>query len=147
MKVLTSSERKEILEKLDEQFGISALPYLMIMAGKEKIRAFSGSLGKQEIEKLGENMRIELPGLYILREESDGYRISHDGLFVFKDLIKKNIVDVSDEQADEWLRGNDIMIESADKWVVLRNKGELIGCGKVKNKKVGNYVPKERRVK
>ena len=145
--ILNSGEKKKIIEDLNEKFGISELPWMLVMAGRGKVRAFSGSMTRDELQKLTYDVRIELPGLYILREESDGYRISHDGLFVFKDIAKKNIFDISDEQASEWLKGNDIAIESEDKWVLLRNKGELVGCGKVKNKKAGNYVPKERRVR
>jgi NOL1/NOP2/fmu family ribosome biogenesis protein len=145
--ILNSGEKKKIIEDLNAKFGITELPWLLVMAGKGKVRAFSGSMTRDEIAKLSYDIRIELPGLYILREESDGYRISHDGLFVFKNLATKNIVDISDKQADEWLRGENIEIDSEDKWVLLRNKGELIGCGKVKDKKVINYVPRERRVK
>lgn len=145
--ILNSGEKKKIIEDLNAKFGITELPWLLVMAGKGKVRAFSGSMTRDEIAKLSYDIRIELPGLYILREESDGYRISHDGLFVFKNLATKNIVDISDKQADEWLRGENIEIDLEDKWVLLRNKGELIGCGKVKDKKVINYVPRERRVK
>jgi NOL1/NOP2/fmu family ribosome biogenesis protein len=145
--ILNSGEKKKIIEDLNEKFGITELPWLLVMAGKGKIRAFSGSMTRDEIAKLSYDIRIELPGLYILREESDGYRISHDGLFVFKNMATKNIVDISDKQADEWLRGENIEIDSEDKWVLLGNKGELIGCGKVKDKKVINYVPRERRVR
>jgi NOL1/NOP2/fmu family ribosome biogenesis protein len=145
--ILNSGEKKKIVEDLNEKFGITELPWLLVMAGKGKIRAFSGSMTRDEIAKLSYDIRIELPGLYILREESDGYRISHDGLFVFKNMATKNIVDISDKQADEWLRGENIEIDSEDKWVLLGNKGELIGCGKVKDKKVINYVPRERRVR
>jgi NOL1/NOP2/fmu family ribosome biogenesis protein len=145
--ILNSGEKKKIIEDLNEKFGITELPWLLVMAGRGKVRAFSGSMTRDEIAKLSYDIRIELPGLYILREENDGYRISHDGLFIFKNLATKNIVDVSDKQADEWLRGENIEIDSEDKWVLLGNKGELIGCGKVKDKKVINYVPRERRVK
>jgi NOL1/NOP2/fmu family ribosome biogenesis protein len=147
IKILNSGEKKKIIEDLNEKFGITELPWLLVMAGKGKIRAFSGSMTRDEIAKLSYDVRIELPGLYILREESDGYRISHDGLFIFKNMATKNIIDISDKQADEWLRGENIEIDSEDKWVLLGNKGELIGCGKVKDKKVINYVPRERRVK
>jgi len=143
--ILTSNEKKRILESLSERFGISEIPQLLLRFGKGKIRGFSGSLSRNEISRLVRNVRVELIGLYILREESDAYRISHDGLFVFKNA-EKNVVDIPDEQAEKWLKGQDIETNLEEGWVLLKNKNDLIGCGKVKNGKILNFVPKERRV-
>ena len=46
MKPLTSSDKKKILEQLNNQFGITELPYLLIQFGQEKIRVYSGILSK-----------------------------------------------------------------------------------------------------
>lgn len=144
--ILTSAEKKKILADLEKNFGISKLPFMLLRFGKGKIRGFSGSLSRDEILKISKKIRIELVGLYLLREESDAYRISHDGLFAFKDA-SKNVIEISNEDADKWLRGQEIEIKGKEKWILLRNTGDLIGCGKVKEGKVINFVPKERRLR
>ena len=56
---IKSSEKNRIIEELNEQFGITNIPYLLIESGKEKIRAFSGSLSKEEIIKAGELAKVD----------------------------------------------------------------------------------------
>lgn len=150
--ILTAGEKKKILASLNENFGISELHYLFIKTGKEKIRAFSGSLSMQEIKELGLNARIELIGLYAFKEEKQGYRIAFDSLPLFKNSIKKNIVEVNDEMAEKWLSGKDIESEKfkeINEIVLLKNKNDLIGCGLVKKEqgRIVNLVPKERRIR
>jgi len=151
LNILTSGEKKKIVASLNENFGISEMPYLFIKTGRERIRAFSGSLSMQEIKELGLNARIELIGCYAFKEEKQGYRISFDSLPLFKNLIKKNIIELNDEQAEKWLGGKDIedkMFKEINEIVLLKNRNDLIGCGLVKKAegRIINLVPKERRV-
>ena len=145
--ILNTKEKHKIVERLNEQFGISELPFMLIQAGKERLRGFFGSLSPNELKRLSENVRVEVVGSYLMTEESDGFRFSFDSLFVFKDKIKKNLVEISDDNAEKWLAGQDIDVEHENAWVVLKNKEDLIGCGKVKDGRVKSYVPKERRVR
>ena len=46
MKPLSSSQKKKVLEQLEDQFGINSLPYLFLQFGKDKIRIYSGNLSK-----------------------------------------------------------------------------------------------------
>jgi len=148
IKFIEKSEKREIISKLEEQYGISELPYLLIMIGKEKIRAYSGSLSKVEIMQLGKSVNIELIGIYLMKIEKDGIRLSHDATSLLKDKITKNILDINDEQAKEWLKGDDIFTDNKNfGYFVLRNKGNLIGCGKLSQGRIVNFVPKERRIK
>ena len=148
IKFIEKSEKREIISKLEEQYGISELPYLLIMIGKEKIRAYSGSLSKVEIMQLGKSVNIELIGIYLMKIEKDGIRLSHDATSLLKDRITKNILDINDEQAKEWLKGDDIFTDNKNfGYFVLRNKGNLIGCGKLSQGRIVNFVPKERRIK
>jgi NOL1/NOP2/fmu family ribosome biogenesis protein len=150
--ILTAGEKKKILASLNENFGFKELHYLFIKTGKERVRAFSGSLSMQEIKELGLNARIELIGLYAFKEEKQGYRIAFDSLPLFKDKIKKNVVEVNDERAEKWMQGKDLEGEEFKELngvIVLKNKEDLIGCGLVKKEqgRVINLVPKERRIK
>ena len=150
MLILKSTHKKKILKQLKEQFGIKKLPYLLIKFGKEKIKLYSGSLSKQELIILDKNLRIENIGLYAIKQEKDNLRLPLDGIQILKSQITKNILDIDDKQAKEWLKGDDLQIDNLkeDKnFKILKNQNEFLGCGKSTGEKITNFVPKERRVR
>jgi len=146
-KFIKTPEKRRIVEQLNEKFGISELPYLLIESGKEKIRAFSGSLSKDEILEIAKLTRIEGIGIYLLKKEHDELRLSFDATQILAKQITKNIVDINDEQLEKWIRGHDLDIKVPQGIVVVRHNGNFLGCGKSNGDKIFNYVPKERRIK
>lgn len=147
VKFLSSHEKKEIIKQLSETYGIDKLNYLLFQIGKEKIRAFSGSMTKEELSKIARYVNVEIIGIYLLKFERDGIRLSHDAVTLLADKITKNIIEVTDEQAKEWMKGKDLEIKMENRYVVIRNKNLLLGCGKSTGERIINFVPKERRVK
>lgn len=147
MKPLTSASKKKILSKLNQQFGIQELPYLLLQFGKEKLRLYSGSLSKQELINLDRSLRVETIGLYFAKQQPDGLRLSLDGTQLFKPQITKNILSINSQRADEWFRGNDLQIQTEPNLKILENNNDLIGCGKSTGEKITNSIPKERRIK
>ena len=147
---IKSPQKKEIVEKLNSIYGIKELPYLLIESGKEKIRAFSGSLSKEEITKITEIARVEIVGWYFMRQEGENdLRLSFDVPLILKSQISKSIVEINEEQFHSWIRGNDIDFKSeiSKGNVILSYNGDLVGCGKSNGLKVFNYVPKDRRLR
>jgi len=147
MKPLTSSDKKKIIEQLNEQFGITDLPGLVIQFGKEKLRLYTGILSKEELYHLDNEARIETIGLYFAKLENNEIRLTLDGVQFLKAQITKNILEISDKESDEWLRGNDLQIKSEKSFKVLKNRDEFLGCGKSTGDKITNFVPNERRIK
>ncbi|MDD5192647.1 MAG: hypothetical protein PHH54_00570 [Candidatus Nanoarchaeia archaeon] len=147
MKIIYSSEKKKIIEKLNEQYGISKLPYLLIKFGEDKIRIYSGSLSNEELNTLASKLNIENIGLYFAKEEKDGIRLTLDGIQILKQQITKNIIEIDDNQAEDWLRGNDLDIQTKRGFLILKNNNEFLGCGKSTGERIANFVPRERRVK
>ncbi|MDD5193008.1 MAG: hypothetical protein PHF67_00305 [Candidatus Nanoarchaeia archaeon] len=147
MKILETKEKKKILEQLNKQYGISDIPFELIKFGEEKIRIFSGSIEKKELSILDKELRIENIGLYFAKQEVDGIRLTFDGIQIFKNQITKNILELNKEQADDWLKGNEIQTDAERGFKILRYNNEFIGCGKSTGIKIANYMPKERRVK
>ncbi|MGV8151983.1 MAG: methyltransferase RsmF C-terminal domain-like protein [Candidatus Nanoarchaeia archaeon] len=147
MEFLKSSENKKINQELEKNFGINKIPYLLLRFGKEKIRLYSGSLSKTELFKLDKNLRVESAGLYFLKEHQDGIRFNLDSIYLFKDSINKNIIELDDKQASEWLNGFDLNIKSSIGYVILKNNEYFIGCGKSTGEKIVNSIPKERRIR
>ncbi len=143
---LTSAEKKRISETIKEEYGLSDLPYLLVQSGKERIMAFSGHMSRDEIVELSKIANVEIIGMYLLKE-SNGFKLSFDATQVLSQEIKKNIIDLAEEQAKAWMSGGDIEIKVQKGFVVLRHNGDLLGCGKSNGEKIFNYVPKERRIK
>ncbi|MBI2629519.1 hypothetical protein HYW76_00290 [Candidatus Pacearchaeota archaeon] len=147
IELIKNTEKKKIIEKIEENFGISHLPYLLIRFGSD-IYAYSGIFSKEELSKMNNEIRIESIGLHLLREEKDGILLSFDAINLLNPT--KNIIDLSDKQAEDWLTGKDIEYtssETASRFIILKNKNNLIGCGKYSNNRISNLMPRERRIK
>lgn len=148
IRFIRSNEKKQIMEMLNKEFGIQELPFLLIESGKEKIRAFSGNLSKEEIQQIGEIANIELIGTYLIRREKENdIRLSFDAPMILKDQISKNIVEINDEQFQKWIHGLDLEMPCPNGSTIIKYKGDLIGCGKSNGTKIFNYVPKDRRLR
>ena len=147
MRILRASETKAILAQLEKQFGITKLPGILIQAGDEKLRVYTGNLPAEQLTTLEEKSHIEGIGTYLLRQEHD-LRLSFDALHILKDQITKGIVDLSDEEFHAWIQGNDVKKESQNQGTVaVRYKGDFVGCGKLSKGNLINHVPKERRLR
>ena len=145
---IRSSEKKRIIEQLKEQFGIEKIPYLLIRSGKEKIRAFSGHLSKEEIKTLSQITNIESIGLYLIKQEKEqDLRLSIDATNLLKSQITKNILEVNNEQLLDWIRGKDLQIITTQNTKIIKHNQDFIGCGKSNGIKIFNYIPKGRRLK
>jgi NOL1/NOP2/fmu family ribosome biogenesis protein len=147
MKIIYSTAKKRILEKLKEQYGIEKLPYLLLQFGKEKITIFSGSLSSEELRALDRNIRIETAGLYAIKEQKEELRLTLDGTQILKNQITKNVLEINDKQAEEWFRRNDLYIKTNSAFKILKNKEDFIGSGKSTGDRITNFIPKERRIK
>jgi NOL1/NOP2/fmu family ribosome biogenesis protein len=144
LKFIKSSEKRKLLTELETHFGITKLPYLLIEAGKEKIRAFSGHLSKEEISQLNSTINLEFIGLYLIKKETP-IRISFDAPHLLNP--KKNILSVDSEQAKLWLQGSDLEIKKPRGTYIISHNDNLIGLGKSNSEKILNHVPKDRRLK
>lgn len=152
MRIIYNTEKKSILKKLQEQYGITQLPFLLIRFGKEKIRGYSGEISIEEIHNLDRNIKIELMGLYLFHEYEEEIRLSIEAIHLLKEQITKNILELTKEEAIDWFKGKDINLTERLKnespgFKVLKCGEDFIGCGKLTQSRLVNYMPKERRIK
>ena len=105
---IRSSQKKEILAELEENYGIEKLNYLLIEAGKKKIRGFSGSLTKEEIALLTTLTKIEVIGIYLASKKDEVIRLNFDVAALFQNQITKNIIQINKNRVDLWRRGYDL---------------------------------------
>lgn len=173
-KFLKSSQKKKILAELEETYGITSLPYLLIETGKKKLRAFSGSLSKEELLEMKNLVNVETIGMYMISQKDADLRLNFDALPLFN--ITKNVIKINKDQLELWLRGHDLEFgaradehsesayqeDSHDKKqrvqlapqqkmirgiVILKHQDDLVGVGKSNTEKIFNYLPKERKLK
>lgn len=144
---IRSSEKNKIIEELNFFYGINELPYLLIETGKKKIRAFSGSLSKEEIIDLSKITNVEIVGMYLISKKDREPRISFDALPLLSQQINKSILEIDETQLGLWLRGYNLEIQTEKGPIILKYKDNFVGCGKSNGEKIFNYVPKERKLK
>lgn len=143
---LSSGERKKFLNEFKERFGLPSVPVILIESGKEKVRAFSGTLSRDELVALGTFARVEFVGLYFGKEDF-GFRFSFDATQIIGPKLTEHVLDINEEQFNLWMRGHELPIEVESGVHVVRYNGDYLGCGFSNGKKLLNYVPRERQLK
>ena len=74
-------------------------------------------------------------------------RLGFDGAGILKEQIKKNIIEIDDEQLEKWMNGWNLDVEMEKGLYVVRRGDDFLGCGISDGKKIINFVPKERRIR
>ncbi len=150
IKIFNKKQKQEIEEKLNNQFGIKEIPGKIIMKGKEKLFLFSGSFTNEEIKKLEERIIIEKMGVYFAKvdERTNDLRLSIEGSQIFKNQINKNIFELDEEQTEQWMKGRELQIKTGKRgFLIMKYKNDFLGTGKASEEKIGNFIPKVRRLK
>ena len=141
LKILSKNAKKEIERKLNKQFGIHKIPGLILKRGRERLFLFSGSLDKKDIKELEKAVRVERIGIYFAKIADWGIRLSIEGTQLLKDQINKNIFELNKKQAEQWMKGQELLIKSGKKgFLVMKYKDNYLGCGKASEKKIGNFI-------
>ena len=148
--ILSNQETKEILSKLNEQFGIQKIPGRLIKIGKERIFLFNGDFSDEQIKNLEKIVFIEKIGIYIgaIFLPTNEIRLSIEGTQIFKDQITKNIFEINEEKFGNWMQGEELDIQTGLKGIiVIKYRNNFLGCGKASENKIGNFIPKSRRLR
>ncbi|MEK6845031.1 MAG: hypothetical protein AABX44_02125 [Nanoarchaeota archaeon] len=148
--IFSNRETQEILSKLKEQFEIQKIPGRLIKIGKEKIFLFNGDFSDEQIKKLEKIVFIEKMGIYIgaIFPPTGEIRLSIEGTQILKNQITKNIFEINNEQLDNWMQGEELNIQTGLKGIiVIKHKNNYLGCGKASENKIGNFIPKSRRLR
>jgi len=152
LQILNSKESAKILETLREQFGITEILGKIIQRGAERLFLYQGNLNSEQIRKLEQTIPIERIGVYFAKivPGEEGIRLSIDGTHIFKEQITKNIFELTDKQAESYLKGEELQIKTPEQekgFKVIKYKNDFWGCGKASLEKISNFIPKQRRVK
>lgn len=151
IEIMPERESDEIKRKLKEQFGINNIPGTLMRKGKERIFLFQGEITERELEKIDEVVEIERAGIYIgkIFEPTDEIRLSIEGTQILHDQIKTNIYELNSEQDyEKWMNGQELNIQTNLRGIIIiRYRDEFLGSGKASENKIGNFIPKSRRLK
>ena len=142
LKILNSKEKKLILNKLKEHFGIKELDldYVFFKSNEGKIFLLNNGISKLELDKL----RVNSLGVYFGVFENN-FRLSIEGSQLIGNKAGKNIVELEDPT--KWLEGNDINVEEENGLKIVKSGKDYLGTGQLKDGILINYIPKERRTK
>jgi len=148
LKILSKGEQDNIKSQLKNQFGIKDMPGILLMRGKERIFLFTGDFDEKEIKKLESKIIIERTGVYFGKQFDEGIRLSIEGSNLLKDQITKNIFNLDSKQAEDWIKGQDLNISVGKRgFLIMKYENDFLGCGKASEKKIGNFIPKSRRLR
>jgi len=149
--ILNKKEVKKVLALINNQWGCDTSQlsdYVFLKNNKDKYSIVNKELFDFPIDKV----RVSKLGLYFGELHKEEFRVSIEGSQLVGRTAKKNVVELNDEQAAEWIRGVDVEIELTDVpngFLLIKNNNDFYGCGKYKTieKKLLNYYPKIRRIK
>ena len=145
LKILNSREIKDLMKKLNDQWGFdSKLDYAFLRNNNNKIFIVNKDISKIDFERL----RINSVGLYFC-EISDKIRLSIEGSQIIGPKATKNIVEIDEEQAKQWIKGEDTPVNSNPEnsgFQIIRKGKDFLGTGMLKDNEILNFVPKARRV-
>ena len=149
LKILNEQEKREIEKKLNEQFGIEKIHGLILTTGEERLFLFSGDFSEKNIKTLERAVPIERTGIYFAKIIGDKVKLSIEGAQILRNQIKKNIFELKTEkELEEWMMGQDLPLKTGKRdFLVIKYKDDFLGCGKASEEKIGNFIPKSRRLK
>lgn len=150
LKFLNKQEKEKLVAQLKEQFGIKGIPWELARFGKERIMAFSGEISEKEIFNLDRIARIEGLGVYFAKidEKTKDIRLSIEGVHLLQEQITKNIFELDEKQAEQWMMGQELNITTGKKgFFIMKFKDDFLGTGKISAEKISNFIPKSRRLK
>ena len=111
---------------------------------KDKIYLINKEFANINLDQL----RINNLGLYFGTISKGNLRLSIEGSQLVGPKATKNILELNDKQVKEWLKGEDVNIESElTGFLIIKNNKDYLGCGKIIENKLLNFIPKGRRIK
>ncbi|MFQ5474514.1 MAG: hypothetical protein ACE5DM_01630 [Candidatus Nanoarchaeia archaeon] len=147
LRILNSREKKGVLEKIKEQWGCKFETCLvMMLSSKDKIYLITRDMERLDLSKL----KIDSMGTYFGMITNQGIRLSIEGSQMIGPIAKKNLMNVDHEAMRRWLKGHDLKLEEEhpglNGFIILKYNKDFLGTGKIRDKEVLCYVPKNRRI-
>ncbi|MGY4706612.1 tRNA pseudouridine(55) synthase TruB [Candidatus Bipolaricaulota sp. J31] len=125
-------------ERLREQFGVEELPGRVV----ERARG----LWLTTADFVPEGVKVHSVGIRLFYLHNRGMKPASFGLSFLGEWIRKRRVEVTLEELEKLLLGQAVEKPTAPEgYVALTYRGDVIGCGKVKEGKLSAEISKARR--
>lgn len=142
MNRLNSKQQKLFYKILQDQFGYDTqLDGDLYLHPKER-KVFFTTVAEDDLKYI----RVNSYGIYIAQYNDDftELRLSIEGSQLIGPHATKNVVEI--ENARQWLRGTQFPLEHENAYVIVKNKNDYLGCGRIKDNILLNFVPKIRQI-
>lgn len=147
-------EASSILKQIEDEYGCNIEnlmidKYVFYISDKNKVYIVNNKIKETNMDKL----RINSFGLYFCEINREKIRLSIEGSQIIGPYATKNIVEFNDETAKKWIMGEDIdnWKEENTGFLIIKHKindnFDFLGCGKYKEGRILNFIPKQRRIK
>ncbi len=144
LKILNKKEIKKFLAMIEKQWGFKdELDYAFLESEKGKIYIANKEIFGLDLSKV----KVNSYGLYFA-EIRNGIRLSIEGSQAIGPKATKNVVELNDKEAKEWMSGIDIDKKvDAEGFIILKHGSDFLGTGKITaDGRILNFVPKTRRI-
>jgi len=144
LRFLKSKEVKQIFKIIEDRWGFKdRLEHVFLMDKEGDVFIINRDMEKVDFESL----RINNIGLYLCEYRNDDVRLGIEGSQIIGPKADKNILELSDEQVKEYMKGNELEIDKENSgFLILKNSNNYFGCSKIKNRRLLNFFPKARRI-
>lgn len=148
IKILNRAEKAEVESNLRGQFGIGSVPGKIVKRNEERLFLFTGDIDEKRLERLEKITFIERMGVYFAKIEHGFIRLSIEGSQLLGPQADKNIFSLDQNQTEEWMKGRELLIRTGSKgFLIMKHGQDFLGTGKASEAKIGNFIPKTRRLK
>ncbi|MBI2176279.1 hypothetical protein HYU40_02925 [Candidatus Woesearchaeota archaeon] len=147
-KILNSKEVKELAAMAKQQWGCELSSVVGDAAFLEEATG-DIFLISRDVERLDlERLRIDSLGLYFGEKKNGELRLSIEGSQLVGKSATKNVLEISDSEFKDWIRGSDLEKDygSCSGYAIIKHAGDFVGCGRCKGGTILNFVPKARRI-
>jgi NOL1/NOP2/fmu family ribosome biogenesis protein len=105
------------MDMIELQFGCRPkLDYVFLKSSKDKVYL----VNKQVFDIEHKRLKINSVGLYFAELYSEGIRLSIEGTQLIGPYAKKGVVEISQKQEHDWLKGSDLDVEGYEKAFVSK---------------------------
>ena len=142
--VLNSKHIKQILQLLHSQWGYSGKLDNGFLQKENDIFLVTKSIDQIDLNEINVNAL----GLYFGELRHNTLRLSIEGSQIIGKKAGKNVFELNAEQLQQWLKGEDLEISDGNDntYVIIKHDNDFFGCGRIKDGKLLNFVPKARRM-
>ena len=152
---LNAKKTRDVEEFLDAQYGFTdELPYVFLLQTKTmKLLLLTQEAADAPLNLL----RVNSQGLYLaeVNEAQTNFRLSIDGTQIIGPKATKNVLELTNDEFDLWVRGNSLPVDESLKerltdlsgYIIIKNSlGDFFGVANQKDGELMNFIPKARRV-